>query len=119
MATTQKSDSLEVSRQLLSMLEIQQVRCWHNIVMLDEFWFYLSTDYEMICLQSDEKVPERERDTVQSKTLMLTIVENPRSFYFINDLSNGCKFNASHYVTNILGPLADWRAVQVGGRIEN
>jgi hypothetical protein len=94
------------------MLESQQVRCWHNIVTLDESWFHLSIDHEIIWLYSDEKVPERERQTLQSKKLMLRIVGNPRRFYFINVLSNACKFNASHFVTNILGPLADWRTVQ-------
>jgi hypothetical protein len=61
----------------------------------------------MLCLQSDEKVPERERHSNESKKVILTIVGNPRGFYFINVLSNGCKFNASHYLTNILGPLVD------------
>jgi hypothetical protein len=94
------------------MLEIQRLRCWHNIATLDESWVYRSMDHKMIWLQSDEKVPETERPTVQSKTLMLTIIGNSRGFYFINGLSNGCKFNASHYVTNILTPLADWHTVQ-------
>jgi hypothetical protein len=67
LTTAQKSDRVELSRQLLSMLEIQQVRCWHDIVTLDESWFYLSMDHEMISLQSDEKVPEREGHTIQSK----------------------------------------------------
>jgi ABC-type uncharacterized transport system YnjBCD substrate-binding protein len=63
------------------MLEIQQVRSWHDIVTLDELWFYLSTDQEMIWLQSNEKVPTRERNTIQSKKLMLTIVWNAGDFH--------------------------------------
>jgi hypothetical protein len=55
------------------MLETQQVRSWHNTVTLDEFWFYLSTDDEMKRLQSDEKVPERERQTIQSKSEQLSL----------------------------------------------
>jgi hypothetical protein len=69
LTTARKSDRVGLSRQLLSMLEIQRVRCWHNIVTLDESWFYLSTDHDMIWLQSDEKVPGREKHTVQSKTM--------------------------------------------------
>jgi hypothetical protein len=64
LTTFQKSDQLELSRQLVSMLETQQVRCCHTIVTLDESWFYLPTDHEIIWLQSDEKVPERERHTI-------------------------------------------------------
>jgi hypothetical protein len=47
LTTAPKSNRIELSRQLLSMLEIQQARYWHNIVTLDEFWFYLSMDHEM------------------------------------------------------------------------
>jgi hypothetical protein len=112
---TQKSDPVELSRQLFSMLEIQQVRCWHNIVTLDESWFSLSTDHEMIWLQSDEKVLDRERHTIQSKKLMLMIVWYPCGFHLINVLPNRCKFNANHYVTNILGSVANWRTVQAQG----
>jgi hypothetical protein len=36
--TAQNSDRVGLSRQFFSMLEIQQVRCWHNIVTLDESW---------------------------------------------------------------------------------
>jgi hypothetical protein len=69
----------------------------------------------MIWLQSDEKVPETERHTIQSKQLMLTTVWNPSGVHIINVFPNGCKFNTSHYVTNILGPLADWHTVQARG----
>jgi hypothetical protein len=68
------------------MLELQRDRAWHNIVTLDESWFYLSTDYELVWLPRDEKVPERERYTIQSKKFMLTIVWNLRGFHLIKVL---------------------------------
>jgi hypothetical protein len=43
---------------------------------------------------------------------MLTIVWNFSGFRSINVPFDGCKFDASHDVTNILGPLADWRTAQ-------
>jgi hypothetical protein len=43
------------------------------------------------------------------------IVWNFSGLYLINVLSNGCTFNASHYVTNILDPLADWCTVLARG----
>jgi hypothetical protein len=42
------------------MLEIQHDRVWHDIVTLDESWFYLNTDDELVWLPQGEKVPERE-----------------------------------------------------------
>jgi histone-lysine N-methyltransferase SETMAR len=45
---------------------------------------------------------------------MFTIVWNPSGFHLINVLSKWFKFNASFYVTQILGLLSDWRRTQVG-----
>jgi hypothetical protein len=42
------------------MFEVQRDRTRHDIVSLDESWFYLSQDYEFVWLPPDEKVPERE-----------------------------------------------------------
>jgi hypothetical protein len=42
------------------MLEVQRDRARHDIVTLNESWFYLSTDDEFVWLPRDEKVPERE-----------------------------------------------------------
>jgi hypothetical protein len=83
-------------------------------VTLDESWFYLNTNHELIWLQPDGEIPERERRTIQSEKVMLTIVWNPSGFHLINVLPKGFKFNASFYVTQILGQLSDWRRTQVG-----
>jgi hypothetical protein len=81
---------------------------------LDELWFYLNTDHESIWLPPDKKIPEREQHTVQSGKLMLTIVWHPTGFQVISILSNGIKFNADHYITDVFIPLAEWRKTRVG-----
>jgi hypothetical protein len=63
------------------MLEVWYHRAWRDIVILDELWFYLTTDHEFIWLPQGEKVPERECHTVRSKKFMLTTVWNPRDFH--------------------------------------
>jgi hypothetical protein len=45
---------------------------------------------------------------------MLTMVWNPGGFQLVNILPRGFKFNASYYVTQILGPPSKWRRTQVG-----
>jgi hypothetical protein len=113
---SQKLDRLILSHELLPMLEQQKQRSWHNIVTLDESWFCLDTDHELIWLQPDGEIPERERRTIQSEKVMLTIVWNHSGFHLINVVPKGFKFefNASFYVTQILGPRSDWRRTQVG-----
>jgi hypothetical protein len=98
------------------MLERQKQRSWHGTVTLDQssFDINLNTDHELIWLQPDGEIPERERRMIQSEKVMLTIVWNPRGFHLINVLPKGFKFNMSFYVTQILGPISDWRRTQVG-----
>jgi hypothetical protein len=55
----------ETSRQLLSRLKVQQLRCEHEIVTVSELWRSLSLHHEMIELEVDEKVSEMERQTIQ------------------------------------------------------
>jgi hypothetical protein len=71
------------------MLEVQRDRTWYDIVTLDESWFYLSTDYELIMNSSGyyemKKFP-KENDTQFNRKFMLTIVWNPREFHLIKVL---------------------------------
>jgi hypothetical protein len=71
------------------MLEVQHDRPWHAIVTPDESRFSLSTDHEFIWLPEGEKIPERERHTIQSKKFTLTRMWNSRGFYFIDVLAKG------------------------------
>jgi hypothetical protein len=63
----EKAHRVDLSRQLLRMLEIRHGRAWYDIVTLGERWFYLTTDHELIWPSREEPVLERDRYTVQSK----------------------------------------------------
>jgi hypothetical protein len=78
LSDAQKGERVNLSRRLLRMrmLKLQRDRAWHDIVILDEFWFYLSTDYEFVWLPRDEKFP-RENDTQFNRKFMFAIVRNP------------------------------------------
>jgi hypothetical protein len=108
----QKGERANLSRRLLRMrmLEVERDRAWHDIVTLDESWFYLSTDYEFVWLPRDEKFP-KENDT----QFMLMIVWNPRGFHLIKVPENGHKFNAGCYIAEILEPLSQWRSIEAAG----
>jgi histone-lysine N-methyltransferase SETMAR len=88
----------------------------HDIVTLGESWFYLRTDYEFVWLPRDEKVPERERHTIQSKKFVFMIIWNPRGFHLIKILEKGSKFNTGHYVAEMLEPLSQWRSTEAGNK---
>jgi hypothetical protein len=98
------------------MLEVQRDRARHDIVTLDESWLYLSADYEFVWLPRDEKVPERDENTIQSKKFMFTIVWNLRGFHLIKVLEKGRKFNACYYIAEILKPLSQWCSIEAAGK---
>jgi hypothetical protein len=83
LSDTQKGDRVNLSRRLLRMPEVQRDRAWHDILTVDEPWFYLSTDYEFVWLPRDEKFPKENDTQFNRRKLMLMIVWNPRGFHLI------------------------------------
>jgi histone-lysine N-methyltransferase SETMAR len=92
----------------------QKDRAWHDIVTLDESWFYFTTDQERIWLPEGTEAPVRERITVQSRKTMMTIVWNPPGFYRTIALSKGMKLNTNYYISHRFDSFAEWRRSQVG-----
>jgi hypothetical protein len=66
------------------------------------------TDHELLWLPIHGKVPDRERVTIQSRKVMLTIVCGPTGFAVVTAIKTGCKFNAGYYVSNVPTPLSEW-----------
>jgi hypothetical protein len=97
------------------MLQHQKDRVWHDTVTLDESCFDFTTDQERIWLPKGTEAPERERVTIYSRKVMVTIVWNPTELYRIVALPKGTKFNTDYYISHIFDPLAEWRRNQVGG----
>jgi hypothetical protein len=100
---------------LFEILQHQNDRAGHDIVTLDESWFYFTTEHELIWLPEGTEAPERERITVQSRKTMVAIVWNSTGFYQIVALPKRMKSSADYYIIYILDPLAEWRRSQVGG----
>jgi hypothetical protein len=98
----QKAKSVALSRELLSTLDWEETRDWYNIITLDESWFYLCTDHELIWLAPREMVRERERHMIQSPKSMITAAWNTSGFHVLAALTKGAKFNASHYTNEML-----------------
>jgi hypothetical protein len=105
----------DVSRELLALLQRHERTSWRNIVTLDESWFYLETDYEQVWIPQDAEPPERQRLTIQSKKLMITVVWTPLGFARIAALPKGVKFNSDYYISEILSPLLAWHRRTAGG----
>jgi hypothetical protein len=74
----------------LTILLAQETRVWHDLITLDESWFYYITDHKLIWLPPDGKVPDLERVRIQSRMVMLT-------------LESGCKFNTGTISESNLG----------------
>jgi hypothetical protein len=57
----QKTPRVELSRQLLRTLRIQCDRAWHDLVTLDESWFYLTMNHESSDFRRVERYPNDNR----------------------------------------------------------
>jgi histone-lysine N-methyltransferase SETMAR len=112
----QKELRVHMASELLRILAVQSTRQWHDIVTLDESWFYRNSDHDLMWLPPGDAVPDRERYTLQSPKLMLTIVWSPGGFHIVNFLPTGCKFNAQYYTNRILFEIAGWRRRSGGTR---
>jgi histone-lysine N-methyltransferase SETMAR len=84
------------------------------MVTLGESWFCLNVGHELIWLQPNEEIPEREQHTIESEKVMITILWSPSGFHLIKLLLKGVKLNAGDYVAQILDPLSVWRRIQIG-----
>jgi hypothetical protein len=81
-SNAQKRNRAHISGERLQLLRIQDAGAWHDIATLDESWFYLSTDHELIWLPAGPPVRrsagppvlDRERHMIQSPKRMLTVV---------------------------------------------
>jgi hypothetical protein len=69
-----KHTRAQLSFELFEMLQRQKDRAWHDIVTVDEDWFYFTTDHDQIWLPEGTEAPKREQITVQSRKVTVTIV---------------------------------------------
>jgi hypothetical protein len=72
---------VEPLKELLSRLESQKQRTWH------ELWLHIRTEHELVWLLPGEDVPEKEPRASQSGQTMLIIEWNPTGFHIVNLLS--------------------------------
>jgi hypothetical protein len=103
---------------LLQVLSAQSTLQWHDIVTLDESWICLFTEHDLMWTAPGEIVVDRERHTVQSLMLMLTVLWNSIEFHVLKALPKERKFNAQYYTNDILVAISDWRR-QTGGTRPN
>jgi hypothetical protein len=55
---------------LLRVLSVQGARQWHDFPTLDESWFFLRSEHDLMWTAPGEIVPDRERYTIQSPKFM-------------------------------------------------
>jgi hypothetical protein len=77
----QKPIRVQMAIELLQVFSVQNTRQWHDIVTLDGSWIYLFSEHDLMWMTPGEISVDRERHTVQSPKLMLTVVWNSIGFH--------------------------------------
>jgi hypothetical protein len=114
LSDAQKGERINMPRRLLRMLEVQRDPAWHDIIILDELWFYLSTDYEFAWLPRDKKFLKENDTQFNRKIHGHNHLESAR-VPFHQSSQKSCKFNADCYIVAILDPWCQWRSIEVAG----
>jgi hypothetical protein len=70
-------------------------------------------DHEFIWLPRHEKVPERERHTIQSNKCIGTTVWNARGFQLNGVPAKGGKFNTAYCLTELASRLSERRSAYI------
>jgi hypothetical protein len=86
---------------LLELLSIKR-QGWHFVIILDESWSYLCSDHEQIWLRAEQGPPERAKQTIQKKKIMVTIAWIALGFHLIEAVPKGRGADAEYYRNNIL-----------------
>jgi hypothetical protein len=94
----QKQILVRMAIELFQVLTVQNTRQRHDIVTLDESWIYLFSEHDLMLTALGEIVVDRERHTVESPKLMLTVVWNPIGFHVLKALPEGRKFKTQYYI---------------------
>jgi hypothetical protein len=85
-----------------------QHQSWEFLLTLDESWFYLSRDHEIIWLRESESPIEKEKHMIQVKRKMITMIWNPHGFHIVHALPKGENFNVIYYVEHILQLILEY-----------
>jgi hypothetical protein len=106
MTNERKHNRVRDSQARPEILQAEQRRSWHDIVALDQSWFYLNTDHEQIWLAPGEALPDRERQAIQSPKFMLTVVWSVTGIHVIKLLPKESTFNSCYDIDEILSEIA-------------
>jgi hypothetical protein len=112
----QKRIRANMGGELLRVLSVQGAHQWHNPVTLDESWFDLRSEHDLMWTAPGEILPDRERYIIQSPKFMVTIVCNASGFHVVKALPKWSKFNAPYYSNNTLVAISDWK--RLSGRTQ-
>jgi hypothetical protein len=81
---------------------------------LDESWFYLWTSHEKIWIQAGKQPPERVKNMIEDRKMMIIIVGNSQGFHLVDARPKGQKFNINYYIGRIPQSLLESRSTGRG-----
>jgi hypothetical protein len=110
----QKQMRVNLACELLPVLSVQNARQWHEVITLDESWVNLPSDHDLVWMTPGEIVSDRERHTIRSRKVMLTVVWNLSGFHVLKALPKGSKCRHNTIQTNILIEILDWKQLAGG-----
>ena len=97
-----KIQRVEMSRQLLEIIQKSQSRCFHNVITGDESWFKYSLQPRHQWIPEGSKPMEKERSTFHNKKVMVTIFWGINGICVLDTLTSTERMNSQYFINNIL-----------------
>jgi hypothetical protein len=114
LSINQKAERAQQAILLLAPLNKAEKRRWANFWTGDESCILCGNPPTGSWMTIDEELPQRMRQTIGADKSMLTVFFNPHEFAIVNLLPQGRSSTAAYFAENVIVPLVDRHAQQVG-----
>lgn len=107
----QKEERIKQAESLSNILKQCHHESFRNILTGDESWFHFRYYPKGSWCLVNEESASFEKQTIQVKKMMFTIIWGVHDFYIVDVLPEGTTFNSSYFIEHILKPLSMKREV--------
>lgn len=102
---SQKRKRVEMAAELLEFLRPKSASQLKHVITGDETWVYLSNPRNALWHDTNMPRPERPRQTIGAKKVMITVLWSVAGFRVIEALPTGRSFNKDYFESTILASL--------------
>jgi hypothetical protein len=103
--SSQKAERVTLSHKILAVLESDRRNSFQNVIIGDEFWFFLYYHRDSIWAQSRDEVPERINQKIDSEKCLISVRWSVNGIHSLEDVSTGITYDSAFFCDIIVPSL--------------